>query len=180
MAAGSNDKEAMMNGENKSDDEAKERLNMLKLEKMKVKTSFTKTRRQLLGLPDKFDLPSRQDIMEACEKLEAVHERAFSVTVDLLMEGGRKNRNKTTQKIELLHQEFTEAQNRALEYLDNRNDDRSSVSTESPKLVCSAGTGKPVHVVRQEKFQTSHPLWQIDDMLPQWQYSWQKNLRRPL
>ena len=115
--------------------------------------------------------------MEACEKLEAVHERAFSVMVELSKEysrqGDRKNRNKTTQEIEQLHQEFTEAQNRALEYLDNRKDDRSSVSTESPKPIRFTGTGKPSRVVRQE-FQTSHPLWQIDDMLPQWQYSWQK------
>ena len=177
MATGSNDIEANMDEENKSDDEAEERLNILKLEKMKAKTSFTKTRRQLLGLLDEFDLPSRQDIMEACEKLEAVHERAFSVMVELSKEysrqGDRKNRNKTTQEIEQLHQEFTEAQNRALEYLDNRKDDRSSVSTESPKPIRFTGTGKPSRVVRQE-FQTSHPLWQIDDMLPQWQYSWQK------
>ena len=177
MATGSNDIEANMDEENKSDDEAEERLNILKLEKMKAKTSFTKTRRQLLGLLDEFDLPSRQDIMEACEKLEAVHERAFSVMVELLKEysrqGDRKNRNKTTQEIEQLHQEFTEAQNRALEYLDNRKDDRSSVSTESPKPIRFTGTGKPSRVVRQE-FQTSHPLWQIDDGLPQWQYSWQK------
>ena len=128
------------------------------------------------GLLDEFDLPSRQE--EACEKLEAVHERAFSIIVELSMkysrQGDRKNRNKTFQKIEQLHQEFTEAQNRALEYLDNRKDDRSSVSTESPKSIRFTGTGKPAHVVRQENFQTSHPLWKIDDMLPQWQYSWQK------
>ena len=137
-----------------------------------------------MGLLDEFDLPSRQDITEACEKLEAVHERAFSVMVELSMEyshqGDRKNRNKTTHEIEQLHQEFTGAQNRTLEYLDNRKDDRSNVSTESPKSVRFTGTGKPVHAVHQEKFQTSHPLWKIDDMLPQWQYSWQKNLRRPL
>ena len=100
-----------MDEENKSDDEAEERLNMLTFKKMKAKTSFTKTRRQLLGLLDEFDLPSRQDIMEACEKLEAVHERAFSVMVELSMEysrqGDRKNTNKTTQEIELLHQKFT-------------------------------------------------------------------------
>ena len=47
MATGSNDIEANMDEENKSDDEAEERLNILKLEKMKAKTSFTKTRRQL-------------------------------------------------------------------------------------------------------------------------------------
>ena len=135
MATGSNEKEAMMDKENKSDDEVEERLNMLKLEKMKVKTSFTKTRRQLLGLLDEFDLPSRPDIMKPCEKLEAVQERAFSVMVELSMEyphqGDRNNRKKTTQKIEQLHQEFTEAQNRALEYLDNRKDDCSRVSTGS-------------------------------------------------
>ena len=90
MATGSNDIEANMDEENKSDDEAEERLNILKLEKMKAKTSFTKTRRQLLGLLDEFDLPSRQDIMEACEKLEAVHERAFSVMVELSKEYSRQ------------------------------------------------------------------------------------------
>ena len=93
---------------NKSDDKAEERLNILKLEKMKAKTSFTKTRRQLLALLDEFDLPMRQDIMEACEKLEAVHERPFSVMVELSMEYSRqrdrKNRNKTTQETEQLHQ----------------------------------------------------------------------------
>ena len=84
--------------------------------------------------------------MEACEKLEVVH-----VIIELSMEfsrqGGRKNRNKTTQDIKQLQQEFTEAQNRALEYLDNRKDDRSSVSVESPKSVRFAGTGKPAHVL---------------------------------
>ena len=40
MATGSNDKEVMMDEEIKSNDEAEERLNMLKLEKMKAKTSF--------------------------------------------------------------------------------------------------------------------------------------------
>ena len=84
---------------------------MSKLEMMKAKTSFTKTRQELLGLIDEFDLPSRQGIMEACEKLEAVHEKAFSVMVELLMkhsrQGNRENRNKTTQEIELLHQEST-------------------------------------------------------------------------
>ena len=119
---------------------------------MKAKTSFTKKRRQLLGLLDEFDLPYRQDIidiMEACEKLEAVHERALLVIVELSMEyfcqGDRNNRNKTTQEINQLHQEFTEAQNRALEYLDNRKDDCLSVSTESPKSVPFTRTGKPVH-----------------------------------
>ena len=82
MATGSNDEEATMDEENKSDDEAEERLNMLKLEKMKAKTSFTKTKNQLLVLLNEFDLPSRQDIMEACEKLEAVHERAFLAIID--------------------------------------------------------------------------------------------------
>ena len=66
----------------------------------------------------------------------------------------RKNRNKTTQEMEQLDQEFTEAQNRALEYLDNRKDDCSSVSTESPKSVRFTGTEKLSHVVRREKFQT--------------------------
>ena len=162
-ATGSNDKEAMIDEEDKSNDEAKEKLNMLKLEKMKAKTYFTETRWQLVGLLIEFDLPSRQDIMEACEKLEAVHERAFSVIVKLSMEYShqvnRKNRNKTTQEIERLHKEFTEAQNRALEYLDNRKVDRSSVSTESPKSVRFTETGKPTHIVCQEKFQMLHPLW---------------------
>ena len=90
MATGSNDKEAMMDEENSSYDEAEERLNMLKLEKMKAKTSFTKTRQQVLGLLNEFDLPSRQDIMEACEKVESVHERAFSAMVELLMEYSRQ------------------------------------------------------------------------------------------
>ena len=40
MATGSNDIEANMDEENKSDDEAEERLNILKLEKMKAKTFY--------------------------------------------------------------------------------------------------------------------------------------------
>ena len=102
--------------------------------------------------------------MEAWEKLEAVYEKTFSVMVELSnlatssnsRQGDRKNRNKTTQETEKLDQEFTGAQNRALvEYLDNKRDDRSSVSTENPESVHFTGTGKPSHVVRQEKFQTS-------------------------
>ena len=48
------------------------------------------------------------------------------------------------------------------------------MSTESPKSVRFTGTGKPTLVVHHEKFQTSHPILQIDDMLPQCRFSWQK------
>ena len=82
MATGSNGRETNMDEENKSDDKAEERLNMLTPEKMKAKSSFTKTRRQLLGLLIEFDLPGRQDIMKACEKLEPVHKKAFSLMVE--------------------------------------------------------------------------------------------------
>ena len=85
----------MTDEENKSDDKAEERVNMLKLEKMTAKTSFTKKRRQFLDLLDEFDLPGRQDIMEACEKLEAVHERAFSVMVELSMKYSRQGDRRT-------------------------------------------------------------------------------------
>ena len=80
MATGSNDIEANMDEENKSDDEAEERLNILKLEKMKAKTSFSKTRRQLLGLLDEFDLPSRQDIyggLELPQRKKSMNSKIF-------------------------------------------------------------------------------------------------------
>ena len=60
MTTRTNGKEANMDGENELDCKAQERLNMLKLEKMKANTSFTKTRWQLLDLLNEVALLSRQ------------------------------------------------------------------------------------------------------------------------
>ena len=103
-------------------EDSEDRLDTFKEEKCKAKTNFTRARRKLLSLIDD-DHPSRRnEVRNGCENLDLVLEAALQIMENLSEEysrrGDRYNRKKVGREMEQLESEFTEAQNRAQEYLD--------------------------------------------------------------
>jgi len=76
--------------------------------------------------------PRRSEVWEECRKLDMALEKAMCVVEDLSEEysqvGDRHNRRKLGREIEQLENEFTEAQNRAQDYLDKTKPASSSES----------------------------------------------------
>eukprot|EP00112_Aurelia_sp_Birch-Aquarium-sp1_P015597 Seg3473.3 transcript_id=Seg3473.3/GoldUCD/mRNA.D3Y31 product="hypothetical protein" protein_id=Seg3473.3/GoldUCD/D3Y31 len=76
------------------------------------------------------DLPSRRQVRDGQAKLDSTQERALKIMIALSehyqwLKNGRA-RQKVTQEMEQLVQEFEEARNRAQEYLDKRRESESS------------------------------------------------------
>ncbi|CAB4042746.1 Nucleotide-binding oligomerization domain-containing 2, partial [Paramuricea clavata] len=120
---------------NDESDEAENRLQELKYQKARAKTAFTKARNQLLNLLDEEECPNRKQIREIRRKLNEKQEQAFAAIDALACEySSRTDRSalrKTTEEIEKLEMEFTDAQNRVQVYFDNTLDDSSSCISQS-------------------------------------------------
>ena len=98
-------------------EDLEESLESLKQEKAKAKSAFTRARKQLLELVEEMDLPSRRQVRDGQAKLDNTQEKALKIMIALSMhyqwqKNGRA-RQKVTQEIEQLVQEFVEAHNRA-------------------------------------------------------------------
>ena len=107
-----------------------ESLESLKQEKAKAKSAFTRARKQLLELVEEMDLLSRRQVRDGQAKLDSTQEMALKIMIALsehcqCQKNGRA-RQKVTQEMKQLVQEFEEAHNRAQEYLDERRDEESS------------------------------------------------------
>lgn len=86
--------------------------------------AFTHARKQLLEFVEEMDLPNRHQVREGQAKLDNRQERALKIMIALSdyyqwQKNGRA-RQKVTQEMEQLVQEFEEAHNRAQEYLDEQ------------------------------------------------------------
>ena len=107
-----------------------ESLESLKQEKVKAKSAFARGRKQLLELVEEMDLPSRRQVRDGQVKLDNTQERALKIMIALSehyqWQKNRTARQKVTQEMEQLVQEFEEANNRAQEYLDERRESESS------------------------------------------------------
>ena len=139
-------KEVSGDEEREFEEDHEERLEGLKQEKASAKASFTRARRQLLELIDEEDLPSRRQVREACRKVDSAQERAHSVMKKLADEYSQRKdrikRQRVGQEMEQLECEFSEAQNRAQEYLDARKDEASSVCTETSEVTSRRSQGE--------------------------------------
>ena len=95
-----------------------------------MKTNFTRARRKLLSLIDDDHPPRHNEVRNGCENLDLVLEAALRIMESLSQEysrrGDRYNRNKVCREMEQLESEFTEAQNRAQEYLDKTKSESST------------------------------------------------------
>ena len=105
-------------------EDSEDRLDALKGENCRAKPSFTRARRKLLSLIDDDHPPRPNVVRNGCENLDLVLEAALRIMENLSEEysrrGDRYNRKKVGREMEQLENEFTEAQNRAQEYLDNK------------------------------------------------------------
>ena len=107
-----------------------ERVETFKQEKAKTKANFTRARRRLLALIDDDQPPRRGEVRDECKGLDAAWESAMNVMENLSEEysrqGDRYNRRKLGREIEQLENEFTEAQNKAQEFLDKTKTESSN------------------------------------------------------
>ena len=111
-------------------EDSEDRLDTFKEEKCRAKTNFTRARRKLLSLIDDDHPPRRNEVRNGCENLDLVLEAALRIMENLSEEysrrGDRYNRKKVGREMEQLESEFTEAQNRAQEYLDKTKSESST------------------------------------------------------
>ena len=115
---------------NEAMDEEEDRIENLKQQKAKDKSAFTRIKNKLLSLLDEEDYPSRREVKAVCQKLCEVQERAMSTMEEssqeyLSCKEGEK-RKKLTDEMDRLEVEFSEAHDKAQEYVDNRKDELSS------------------------------------------------------
>ena len=111
-------------------EDSEDRLDTFKEEKCKAKTNFTWARQKLLSLIDDDHPPRRNEVQNGCENLDLVLEAALRIMENLSEEYSRRgdwsNRKKVGRGMEQLESEFTEAQNRAQEYLDKAKSESST------------------------------------------------------
>ena len=111
-------------------EDLEESLESLKQEKAKEKSEFTRARKQLLEMVEEMDLQSRLQVRDGEAKLDNAQERALKIMIALSEHyQWQKNgtaRQKVSQEMEQLVQEFEEAHNRAQEYLNERKESESS------------------------------------------------------
>ena len=85
----------------------------------------------MLSLLDEEDYPSRREVNAVCQKLCEVQERTMSTMEELCQEylssKEKENRKKLTNEMDRLEAEFSEAHDKAQEYLDNRKNELSSL-----------------------------------------------------
>ena len=116
------------------DKEHEENVEELKQLKSRAKSSFTRSRHQLLQLLEEEDLPSRRQVRNAQRNLNAKQETAMEILARLSDKyrhlNDRNSRKKVSQEMKKMEDEFIEAQNRAQEYLDARKDELSSTCSD--------------------------------------------------
>ena len=109
------------------------KIDDLKRQKIKAKTTFTKLRHSTLRILDD-NTPSRRTIRECQTKIDNAHEIAIDIMLQLSEEYSnekdRLNYQKVCMEMEKLEQELSEIQDRCQAYLDSRKDDISSVASE--------------------------------------------------
>ena len=122
-------------GEEATSGEIEERIEDLKQDKARQKSSFTRIKNKLLRMLDEQDYPSRREIKEMCHQLSDAQERAMETMHRLSMEYAllkdREKRKKVVEEMNKLELEFLEVNEKAQEYLDAHKDELSSLETEA-------------------------------------------------
>ena len=122
-------------GEEATSGEIEERIEDFKQDKARQESSFTRIKNKLLRMLDEQDYPSRREIKEMCHQLSDAQERAMETMHRLSMEYAllkdREKRKKVVEEMDKLELEFSEANEKAQEYLDAREDELSSLATEA-------------------------------------------------
>ena len=116
-------------------DKEEERIESLRQQKAKDKSAFTRIKNKLLSLLDEEDYPSRREVNSMCQKLCEVQERTMLTMEELSQEylssKDKEERKKLTGEMDKLEAEFSEARDKAQEYLDSWKDELSSLATDA-------------------------------------------------
>ena len=116
-------------------DDEEDRIDSLKQQKAKDKSALTRIKNKLLSLLDEEDYLSRREVKAVCQKLCEVQERTISTMEELSQEylssREKEKWKKLTDEMDKLEAEFSEAHDKAQEYLDNRKDELSSLATDA-------------------------------------------------
>ncbi|PFX21661.1 hypothetical protein AWC38_SpisGene13841 [Stylophora pistillata] len=115
--------------------EEEDRIENLKQQKAKDKSVFTRIKNKLLSVLDEEDYPCRREVKAVRQKLCEVQECAMSTMEELSQEylscKEREKRKKLTDEMDRLQVEFSEAHDKAKEYLNNRKEELSSLATDA-------------------------------------------------
>ena len=116
-------------------DEIEERIQNIKQEKAKEKSAFARTKNKLLRMLDEQDYPSQREIKETCQQLGDVQECAIGtmscLSTEYALLNERTKRKKVVDEMDKLELEFSEANEKAQEYLESRKDELSSLATDA-------------------------------------------------
>ena len=116
-------------------DEIEERIQNLKQDKAKEKSGFTRIKNKLLRMLDEQDYPSRREIKETCQQLGDVQERAIGtmscLSTEYALLQDRIKWKKVVDEMDKLELEFSEANEKAQEYLESRRDGFSGLATDA-------------------------------------------------
>ena len=143
--------------------EIEERIEDFKQDKARQKSSFTRIKNKLLRMVDEQDYPSRREIKELCQQLSDAQESAMETMTRLSMEYAllkdREKRKKVVEEMDKLELEFSEANEKAQEYLDARKDELSSLATEASentrrRRITESATKKSAEQIRRDE--TTH------------------------
>ena len=144
-------------GEEATSGEIEERIEDFKQDKARQKSSFTRIKNKLLRMLDEQDYPSRREIKEMCHQLSDAQERAMETMHRLSMEYAllkdREKRKKVVEEMNKLELEFSEANEKAQEYLDARKDELSSLATERQKTPVAVELQKAWQRKARNKFE---------------------------
>ena len=116
-------------------DEIEERIQNLKQDKGKEKSAFTRIKNKLLRMLGEQDYPSQREIKETCHQLGDVQERAKEtmscLSTEYALLKDRIKRKKVVDEMDKLELEFSEANEKAQEYLESHKDELSSLAIDA-------------------------------------------------
>lgn len=111
-----------------------ERETVLKKEKARAKSDFTRARNKLSALLEKQDLQSRRAVQDACSNMDSRLEIAMDIMISLsdlyMKHNDLEKGKKVVAEMEKLEDEYSTASEAAREHLNARWDDRSSVASD--------------------------------------------------
>ena len=105
-----------------------------KKDKARVMSSFSRAKNRLIGFLDQQELPSRNEVQDACRRMDSCAELATDVLTNFSEFYIRINEMQKSMRVsneaEKLDDEYSSAYEAATEYLQSRQDDWSSVTSD--------------------------------------------------
>ena len=105
-----------------------------KKDKARVKSNFSRARGKITSLLEDQALPSRRDVLDACRKMDSCSEIATDVLTNFaefyIRIGEVQKSMRVSNEIEKMDEEYSAAYETAREYLESRQDYRSTASSD--------------------------------------------------